>query len=31
MESEFINFVEIGGICNRHHWFRGWTPLVTYI
>ena len=23
----FVTFVEIGGICNVHHWLRGWTPL----
>ena len=23
-----IHFVEIGGMCNMHNWFRGgWTPL----
>src|SRR6218665_1304159 len=27
--GKFINFVEIGGKCNMHHWLRGWTPLVT--
>src|SRR6218665_1548303 len=26
--GEFINFIEIGGICIVHHWPRGgWTPL----
>ena len=26
--GKFINFVKIGGICNMHHWLRGWTLLV---
>ena len=26
--GEFINFVEIGGICNMHHWLRGLGRLV---
>jgi len=25
--GKFINFAEIGGVRNMHHWFRGWTPL----
>jgi len=25
--SKFINFAEIGGICNMHNWLRGWVPL----
>jgi len=24
--GKFLNFVEIGGICNIHNWLRGWTP-----
>jgi len=27
---KFINFAEIGGICNMHHWLRGMdAPVVT--
>ena len=25
--EEIINFAEIRGIWNMHHWLRGWTPL----
>jgi len=30
--GQFINFIDIGGICNMHHWFRGkWTPLFVMV